>query len=115
MMLGVGAIAFSSAGGEEQVRWREAAAREGLRYGVAADFVEARMDGRSSVGEVAGRRRWWDFVLIVAATGVFVVFGWMARVPRMDLRWGPALLLSLVSLGMLAGCGVVIWRTTRFQ
>jgi drug/metabolite transporter (DMT)-like permease len=115
MMLGVGAIAFSSAAGAEQVRWKEAALREGERYGVAADFVEARMDGRSSVGEVAGRRRWWDFVLIVAATGVFVVFGWMARVPRMDLRWGPALVLSLVSLGMLAGCGVVIWRTTRFR
>jgi glucose uptake protein GlcU len=115
MMLGVGAIAFSSAGGEERVRWKEAAAREGVRYGIAADFVEARMDGRSSVGEVAGGRRWWDFVLILAATGVFVAFGWMARVPRMDLRWGPALLLSLVSLGMLAGCGMVIWRTTRFR
>jgi glucose uptake protein GlcU len=115
MMLGVGAIAFSSATGVEQVRWREAAHREGARYGVSADYVEARMAGRTSVGEAAGGRRWWDFVLIAAATGVFVFFGALARVPRMDLHWGPALILSAVSLGMLAICGVVIWRTTRFQ
>jgi hypothetical protein len=115
MMLGVGAIAFSSATGAERQRWKEAAEREGVRYGVAADYVEARMDGRRSAGEVVLKRSVWDLVFIVAATGVFVFFGWMARVPQMALHWGPAVILSLVSLGMLVGCGVVIWRTTRFQ
>jgi drug/metabolite transporter (DMT)-like permease len=115
MMLGVAAIAFSSATGAEQVRWKEAARREGTRYGVAADYVEARMDGRRSVGEVAPSRSVWDLLLIVAATGVFVLFAWMARIPQMALHWGPALILSVVSLGMLVGCGLVIWRTTRFQ
>src|SRR5439155_6794324 len=46
MMLGVGAIAFSSATGHEQTRWKAAALRESDRYGVASDFVEARMAGR---------------------------------------------------------------------
>jgi glucose uptake protein GlcU len=115
MMLGVGAIAFSSETGAERQRWKEAAEREGVRYGVAADYVEARMDGRRSAGEVVLKRSVWDLVFIVAATGVFVFFGWMARVPQMALHWGPAVILSLVSLGMLVGCGVVIWRTTRFQ
>jgi glucose uptake protein GlcU len=115
MMLGVAAIAFSSATGAEQARWREAALREGVRYGVAADFVEARMDGRTSVDEVAPTRRWWDWLLLAAATGVFVIFGAMARVPRMALHWGPAAILSVVSIGMLVVCGLVIWRTTKFQ
>jgi drug/metabolite transporter (DMT)-like permease len=115
MMLGVAAIAFSSASGAEQVRWKQAAQREGTRYGVAADYVEARMDGRRSAGEVAPSRSAWDLLLIVAATGVFVSFGWMARIPQMALHWGPALILIAVSLGMLVGCGLVIWRTTRFQ
>src|SRR5580700_9793062 len=115
MILGVGAIAFSGATGAEQVRWKEAAQREGTRYGVAADYVEARVDGRRSAGEEVLKRSGWDLVLIVAATGVFVFFGWMARVPQMALHWGPAVVLSLVSLGLLVGCGVVIWRTTRFQ
>jgi glucose uptake protein GlcU len=115
MMLGVGAIAFSSATGAERQRWKEAAEREGVRYGVAADYVEARMDGRQSAGEVMLKRSVWDLVFIGAATGVFVFFGWMARVPQMALHWEPAVILSLVSLGMLVVCGVVIWRTTRFQ
>jgi glucose uptake protein GlcU len=115
MMLGVGAIAFSSASGAEQVRWREAARRESARYGVAPEYVDARMEGRVPAGEASPARSRWDLVLVAAATGVFVFFGWMARVPRMDLHWGRAGILSLVSLGMLAGCGMVIWRTTRFQ
>src|SRR6202050_5189355 len=115
MMLGVGAIAFSSATGKEQTRWKEAAQREGVRYGVAADYVEARMNGQVSAGEIAPARSPWDWVLIAVATCVFVAFGLMARVPQMDLRWGPALILSLVSLGMLVVSGVVIWRTTRFR
>src|SRR6202011_4344484 len=48
MMLGVGAIAFSSAGGKEQAQWREAALRESRRYGIAEDFVEARMQGEQT-------------------------------------------------------------------
>ena len=42
MMLGVGAIAFSSAGGEEQKHWKASAERESERYGVSADYVAAR-------------------------------------------------------------------------
>src|SRR5213075_120504 len=61
MMLGVGAVAFSSASGEEQTRWKEAARREGRRYGVAADYVEARMDGRQAAGELAPSRSVWDW------------------------------------------------------
>jgi len=40
MMLGVGAIAFFSATGQEQTRLEEAAIRESDRYSVPADFVE---------------------------------------------------------------------------
>src|ERR1700737_3485664 len=46
MMAGVGAIAFSSATGREQLQWKEAAQRESQRYGVSADYVQARMQGR---------------------------------------------------------------------
>src|SRR5712672_4271653 len=56
MMLGVGAIALSSAAGQEQTRWKQAAIRERDRYNVAADFVEARMDGRQLLGETKPSR-----------------------------------------------------------
>jgi glucose uptake protein GlcU len=115
MMLGVGAIAFSSAAGKEQLRWKEAAQREGRRYGVAADYVEARMDGRHATGEVKFSRNVWDWLLVAVATGFFAFFASMARVPQMSLRWGAVLLLSAASIVLLLVCGVALWRTTRFQ
>ncbi len=115
MMLGVGAIAFSSATGKEQMRWKEAAQREGRRYGIAADYVEARMDGRHASGEVKPSRSVWDWLLVAVATGIFVFFAAMARVPQMSLHWGAVLLLSAASVVLLLVCGVALWRTTRFQ
>jgi drug/metabolite transporter (DMT)-like permease len=115
MMLGVAAIALSSATGQEQTRWKEAAARESDRYRVAADFVEARMDGRQVLGEAKPSRNGLDWLLVVAATSVFVIFAAMARVPRMSLQWGPAALLTAAMFLLLFICGLALWRTTRFH
>jgi drug/metabolite transporter (DMT)-like permease len=115
MMLGVGAIAFSSATGQERTRWKEAAIRESDRYGVAADFVEARMDGRQLLGETKPSRSALDWLLVVAATSVFVIFAAMARVPQMSLHWAPAALLTAILFLFLVICGLALWRTTRFN
>jgi glucose uptake protein GlcU len=115
MMLGVGAIAFSSASGEEQTRWKEAAQREGRRYSVAADYVAARMDGRQAAGELKPSRSAWDWLLVAGASGIFIVFAAMARVPQISLRLGPAGLLTAALLVLLFVCGLALWRTTRFH
>jgi len=115
MMLGVAAIAFSSATGQEQSRWKEAATRESDRYNVAADFVEARMDGRQLLGEAKPSRGVLDWLLVIAATSVFVIFAAMARVPQMSLHWGPAALLTGALFFLLITCGLSLWRTTRFN
>jgi len=115
MMLGVGAIAFSSASGQEQNRWKEAALRESERYGVSADFVEARMDGRDLQGETEPSRRPLDWLLVIAATSVFIIFAAMARVPQMAFQWAPALFLTAVLFLVLIISGLALWRTTRFH
>ena len=115
MMLGVGAIAFSSATGEEQTRWKAAALRESDRYGVAADFVEARMDGRQLLGEAKPSRSALDWLLVVAATSVFLTFAAMARVPQISLHWAPAAFLTALLFLFLVICGLALWRTTRFH
>ncbi len=115
MMLGVGAIAFSSATGREQTRWKEAAIRESDRYGVPADFVAARMDGRQLAGELKPSRSVLDWLLVVAATSVFVIFAVVARVPQMSLHWAPAALLTAVLFLFLIISGLALWRTTRFN
>jgi glucose uptake protein GlcU len=115
MMLGVGAIAFSSATGKEQLRWKDAARRESQRYDVSPDYVEARMDGRQAAGELKPSRSALDWFLVAVATGTFVIFATMARAPRLSFHWGPAAVLSAATLVLLLVCGRKLWRTTRFH
>ncbi len=115
MMLGVGAIALSSATGKEQKRWRDAAQLESERYGVAADYVEARMDGRQAEGEAPPKRRAVDWILIAAATAMFVASGRIARVPELPIHWGAAVALGVTMATLLVVCGLALWRTTKFN
>src|ERR1700738_3425451 len=68
MMAGVAAIALSSATSGEQSRWKQAAHREGQRYNIAADYVEARMDGRQSASEAKPSRTAIDWRPVRVAT-----------------------------------------------
>jgi len=115
MMLGVGAIAFSSATGKEQEQWKQAARRESQRYGIAPDYVDARMRGMLVAGEIKPQRSLWDWVLIAGATGIFAVFATMARAPGMPFHRIPAMLLIAAILVLLLICGVSLGRTTRFN
>ncbi|MGZ4733793.1 MAG: GRP family sugar transporter [Terriglobales bacterium] len=115
MMLGVGAIAFSSAAGKEQARWQEASRRESRRYNIAEDYVEARMQGRQTAGEIRPPRTLWDWSLVAVATSIFVFFATLARAPRMSFHWTPAVLLIAATIALLLVCGITLWRTTRFN
>lgn len=114
MALGAIAIALSSATGREHARWQDAAEREGKRYGIAGSYVRASMEGREFEGEQSGRTL-VDWLLIGGVTAVFVALAATARVPRMDLnlRWAAA--VSAAMLFLLVGCGIALWRTTRFS
>jgi glucose uptake protein GlcU len=115
MMLGVAAIASSSATGREQVQWQEASRRESRRYNIAEDYIEARMQGMQTAGEIRPPRTVWDWLLVAVATAVFVFFATLARAPRMSFHWGPAMLLMAATLALLVVCGLTLWRTTRFN
>lgn len=115
MILGVGAIAFSSTTQKENSQWRAAAQREATRYGLSSDFVEARLDGRQSSGESAPSRTLLDWFFVAVATAVFVYFGLIAKIPDIPADWRPAAALTLASLVLLISCGVCLWRITRFQ
>jgi drug/metabolite transporter (DMT)-like permease len=115
MMLGVGAIALSSASGKEQEHWKASAQRECERYAVAADYVAARFEGRQAPGEKPPRRTWLDWSLVTAATAILAGFAAIARVPQFSFRWQPALALTVILLFLLFFCGRKLWRTTRFN
>jgi len=115
MMAGVAAISFSSATSSEQTQWKQAAHREGQRYNIEKEYVDARMDGRQSANEAKPSRTAIDWLLVAAATAIFIYFGATARLPQIQLNWPAALALSAASLALLIVCGLTLHRTTRFH
>jgi drug/metabolite transporter (DMT)-like permease len=115
MMLGVVAIALSSATGREQKQWKQAAQRESDRYGVAADYVAARFEGRQAAGEARPSRTALDWLLVASATAILAAFASVARVPPISFHWAPALLLTAVLFLLLVLCARKLWRTTGFH
>jgi len=115
MMFGVGTIALSSATGKEHQHWKEAAQRESQRYGIAPEYVEARMEGAQMAGETRPARRMLDWLLVGVATTVFIAFAAIARAPGISIHWGAVVVLGAVTLVLLVACGSLLWRTTRFN
>jgi glucose uptake protein GlcU len=114
MALGAGVIALSSVSRAEHARWREAALREGERYGVDAGYTEARGVGREP-GTATFRRTWIDWLVVAAATATLIGFAMIAEAPQIAVHWGWASALALATLAVLAGCAIALWRTTRFS
>jgi hypothetical protein len=77
--------------------------------------VEASLAGEDPLANVAPGRRWYDFLILIFAVGVFVVLAKnSARVPfAMNLRWVAVMVLAM--LGSLVGCGYLLWTRTRFS
>lgn len=113
MILGALAISTAVASGRELTSNQEAVLRECDRYGLDYPHTLASLDGVET--EDSKERRWWDYAIVVAAIGVFVVLGLRAAVPALAMRtpWvialGGVLLLSLL---------IGTWnlsRSTRFS
>jgi drug/metabolite transporter (DMT)-like permease len=114
MSLGAVAIALSSATGREHSRWQAAAEREGKRYGIEGAYVRASMEGREFSGG-ASHRTFIDWLIVGGVTAIFVALAVMAEIPRMDIHLGWAAVICAAMLLLLVGCGIALWRTTRFS
>ncbi|MGB8473868.1 MAG: GRP family sugar transporter [Candidatus Acidiferrum sp.] len=120
MAAGAGAIAFSSVTGKEHARWKQAAEREGRRYGVKAGYVQAALSGQST-DEAANQtksrstRAPLDWLLVIAATAIFIVLALLARAPSMALNWPALIALAATMLIFLFACGLALWKITRFN
>jgi drug/metabolite transporter (DMT)-like permease len=117
MAAGAGAIALSSVTHNEHGRWHEAAHREGKRYGVAPDYVQAGLAGEDAnrLDSGNGSRTWLDWAIVGTSSAVFVALATMCRIPSITVNWTAAAGLSATLLIFLATCGTVLWRATRFS
>ncbi len=114
MILGALAISTAVASAGEMSLTKDAVLRECNRYGLDHHRTLASMEGEDFSGR-GERRRWWDYAILGAATGVFVWFGVRAVVPPlgMDIRW-MAVLSGVLLLSLIAGTWS-LWKRTRFS
>jgi drug/metabolite transporter (DMT)-like permease len=114
MALGALAISLSSATAREHASWRNAAAREGRRYGVEEEYIRAGLEGQAHEPAPA-RRTLVDWLLIAGTTGLFGILASMANFPHVEASPGWAIALAAAMLALLAACGTALWRTTQFR
>jgi glucose uptake protein GlcU len=114
-MMALGALAICACGASEgeYAGLKQAAQREAELYGIDPEYVKARMEGRDvSAREV--RRTWVDWLLIGAATMIFVGLSTLAQAPHMEIKMGWLGLFAAALVAVLAAGGFALWRVTKF-
>jgi glucose uptake protein GlcU len=113
MILGALAISTAVASAKEHSSTNEAVLRECTRYGLDYDKTMMAQAG-DEFGGREEKRRWWDYAIVLAATGIFIALGIRAVVPplAMNLKWVAGLVVVLF-FSLIAG-GWSLWHRTRF-
>jgi len=113
MVLGAALISAAVASGREHTSRNDAILRECDRYGLDYTQTLSSMAGEESAG--TGRRRWWDYLIVLLATFVFIYLGAQAIFPalHMSLPW-IAVLSAILLLSLLAG-GLTLRSRTDFS
>ena len=116
MMAGAWAISFPEATGIERAAWRKAAEQESARYRLDIDRTTASLAGEDPLHNETPKRRWWEPVIALAATGVFVYLaGDGAPPPAIGVNPYWMGLLCAATLALLGVGGALLWRRTRFS
>ncbi|MBS1801172.1 MAG: EamA family transporter [Acidobacteria bacterium] len=114
MILGALAIGTAVASAREQTSNNEAVLRECDRYGLDYNRTLAAQAG-DEFGDRDEKRRWWDYAIVAAATGVFLWLGLSATVPPLYMNMAWVGVLGVVLIVSLAVGGWCLWRRTRFS
>ena len=115
MIAGAVAIAFAEARGAEQLSWSEAARRECDRYRLDLARVEAARQGNDPLSEEKPPRHWWEALVLLAATAVFVYLAAGARRQAIEVHLAWMAVLGALSIALLIVCGLLLWKRTRFS
>jgi glucose uptake protein GlcU len=113
MILGALAVSTAIAGERENASTDQALQVECRRYGL--DYGEILSHWGEPASSESNRRHWWDWAILLAALGVFVWLGSMARLPEMamNLPWLAVLVLIAVAAALVSGWA--LWRATKFS
>jgi len=113
MVLGAALISAAVASGREHTSRNDAILRECDRYGLDYTQTLSTMAGEETAE--TGRRRWWDYLIVLAATLIFIYLGAHAVFPalHMSLPW-IAVLSAILLLSLLIG-GLSLRHRTHFS
>jgi len=114
MIVGVALIGFAAASGKECTSQDDAIQRECTRYGL--DYLQTyrSLSGLEGEDKVV-RRHWWDYLIMTLSLSFFVWFATHATTPSMNLDRTWIAVICAVSVLVLVGGCVHLWRTTRFS
>ncbi|AFL87494.1 putative glucose uptake permease [Terriglobus roseus DSM 18391] len=114
MIIGALFISTAKASVNEHSSRNRALEQECARYGL--DYRETLLaQSGDEFGDRSERKRWWDYAIVIVATGFFVFLGSRAVLPpfAMNYRW--IAILVTILIGSLAYCGYRLQRQTRFS
>lgn len=114
MILGAYAISTAVANQREQSSTNDALLRECRRYQLSYTQVLRSYSGQD-VEDGSQARRWWDYLIVATALGVFLYLGLNATVPTIPMNYRWMTLLCFVLVATLAGCGWLLMKKTRFS
>jgi len=107
MVIGAALLASAQPETEERKFWNKAILRECKRYKLDKKYTLDAVDGKDPLGDKIKGLRWWDYLILVVAVGIFAVLACFAVIPPLPMNpfWlmmGIAsLVVSLVWVGWL--------------
>jgi glucose uptake protein GlcU len=137
MIAGALAVSSAVASAKENAATNTALLRECKRYGLDYNRALAAQSGipqpqpdihqtvryplnsasesPHTIASNSSARRWWDYLIVAVAIGVFVWLGLQAHVPTvpMNFAWIAILAAFLVASALAAGYG--LWKANRFS
>jgi glucose uptake protein GlcU len=114
MILGALAISAAAAPPGERASCIQAIERECTRYSMDLAESIATQNGEEPASSHVHKRRWWDYVILVGALGIFARFAAYASRPPLAISYGYAMMLIGVMLLFLVAGGWALWKYTRF-
>jgi drug/metabolite transporter (DMT)-like permease len=114
-VLGAMLIAGATVSAAESASVVRAVRRECDRYGMDLAATLRIQEGQGSDATPVNRRSWFDYLILVAALGVFAWFARYARIPSLAIRIPVATALTVILIAVLGACGWLLWKKTRFE
>jgi len=115
MVIGAALLASAQPEIEEYKFWNKAILRECRRYNLNDEFVIDAVNGKDPLGKQVKGLRWWDFLILIVAVGIFVVLACGAVVPALVFSGFWLTVMVVACFGSLIWVGLLLKRYTAFS